>query len=360
MGVLVGVCLSGVLIYLELAKTRSGGKFCPVFFDDFSSGGLSLDHWTIERQVGGYNGEFDEMTDDEDVLFIKDGLLHIKPKLQDESLITTNNASIDLGAFCTGDGYFTCYSQTNTTNGTIVPPTKSARINTKKSASIKYGRVEVVAKMPKGDWMWPAIWMLPTEDIYGAWPASGEIDIVETRGNNYSYISGPGGGNNWASSALHWGPDSKHDSYLVTVDQLAAQHSEFGDKFHTYGLEWTEDYVYTYVDSVLLQVLYIPFNRRFWDLGNYPATTENGTSLLDPWAYTGKLNTPFDQKFYLILNVAIGGTNGYFKDAENGKPWADASPLARKEFWDARDQWYPTWEDSGSMQIKSVKMWEKC
>ena len=307
-GVFAGICITGVLIYLGLQNQKKGhGKFCPVFTEDFSSGQLNPNVWTIEQQVAGYgNGEFDQTTDDPDVLFVQDGMLHIKPKLQDEALVVTNNASIDLGASCTGTGFASCFAHTNTTNGTIVPPVKSARINTKKGASIRYGRVEVTAKMPKGDWLWPAIWMLPTDEVYGPWPASGEIDIMESRGNNHTYKAGPGGGNNLLTSALHWGPETKMDSYLQTVDELSALHEYYGDSFHTYGLEWTENYIYTYVDSVLLQVLYVPFNQRFWDKGHYPAGNANGTALMDPWSHTGRTSTPFDQKFYLILNVAVG------------------------------------------------------
>lgn len=55
----------------------------------------------------------------------------------------------------------------------MINPVRSARLNTKGKASIRYGRVEVVAKIPQGDWLWPAIWMLPQNDTYGPWPASG-------------------------------------------------------------------------------------------------------------------------------------------------------------------------------------------
>jgi beta-glucanase (GH16 family) len=51
------------------------------------------------------------------------------------------------------------------------------------SFNMRYGRVEVMAKLPKGDWIWPGIWLLPKGDVYRQWPASGEIDIVESRGN---------------------------------------------------------------------------------------------------------------------------------------------------------------------------------
>ena len=73
-----------------------------------------------------------------------------------------NNNIIDLsGSGCTGAKFTDCVAVTNTTNGTIVNPVKSGRINTKLGASIKYGRIEVQAKLPEGDWLWPAMWMLP-------------------------------------------------------------------------------------------------------------------------------------------------------------------------------------------------------
>ena len=53
----------------------------------------------------------------------------------------------------------------------------SARLNTSGTAGIKYGKVEVKAKNPRGDWLWPAIWMLPVDNMYGPWPLSGEIDV---------------------------------------------------------------------------------------------------------------------------------------------------------------------------------------
>ncbi|KAF5370981.1 hypothetical protein D9615_006309 [Tricholomella constricta] len=64
-------------------------------------------------------------------------------------------------------------------SGQIINPVQSARISTKRSASTKFGKVEVRAKIPKGDWQWPAIWMLPVDNKYGPWPLSGEIDIME-------------------------------------------------------------------------------------------------------------------------------------------------------------------------------------
>lgn len=306
------------------------------------------------------NGQFEQTTTDAENLFIQDGQLYIKPTLQDASLITSNNVinlTADGTCTTTSNTWFNCVTSTNTTNGTIVQPVKSARINTKLGATIKYGKVEVKAKLPKGDWLWPAIWMLPVEETYGAWPQSGEIDIIESRGNNYSYSLG---GNNFVSSSLHWGPDEASDAYKKTSNIRAAIHSQFGDDFHLYGLEWSDKYIFAYVDNTLRQVMYWPFQKPLWQQGNFPLSDANGTAIVDPWSQTGRANTPFDQEFYLILNVAVGGQNGWFLDGADSKPWVDGSASAKLDFWKAQNQWLPTWEKNGQMIVDQVQMWQQC
>jgi beta-glucanase (GH16 family) len=92
---------------------------------------------------------------------------------------------------CTTKGIDNCSIRSNKTAGTIINPVRSARLSTKGKKTITYGKVEVVAKMPQGDWLWPAIWMMPENSTYGEWPRSGEIDIAESRGNDGdNYTSG--------------------------------------------------------------------------------------------------------------------------------------------------------------------------
>lgn len=296
-------------------------------------------------------------TNTDENAFIQDGMLYLKPTLQDQRLIETDNVinTLEDGS-CSSDIWSNCVAVTNTTNGTIVNPVKSARISTRDGARIRYGRVEVEAQVPEGDWLWPAIWMLPVNETYGPWPNSGEIDIMESRGNNYTY---PLGGNNIVASTLHWGPDSENDAWWQTLVKREALQTTYSAAFHTYGLEWNERYIFSYIDTRLLQVMYTNFNRPFWQRGNFPAANSNGTRLVDPWSQTGRASTPFDQDFYLILNVAVGGTNGWFEDGANGKPWVDGSDTAMRDFWNARDQWYPTWERQSEMKIRSVKMWQQ-
>jgi len=174
-GLLIGFGLSGYLVFDGL-KSVETADYCTVYEDDFFNG-FNDKIWTKEVEVGGFgNGQFDECTSTDENVFVSDGILHIKPTLQDARLVENNNViNLTANGLCTGEGWKSCVVSTNTTNGTIVNPAKSARINTKLGASIQYGRVEVVAKLPKGDWLWPAIWMLPVENTYGPWPESGEV-----------------------------------------------------------------------------------------------------------------------------------------------------------------------------------------
>lgn len=95
-----------------------------------------------------------------------------------------------------------------------------------------------------------------------------------------------------------------------------------------------------------------------WDRGRFGANT-NQSALQDPWSWTGRPSTPFDQPFYLILDVAVGGTDGFFPDGIGNKPWVDNNQNAPLAFWEAANVWYPTWGDGDTdgMNIRSVKMY---
>ncbi|KAJ1336113.1 gram-negative bacteria-binding protein 1 [Microdochium nivale] len=362
-GIALGLAISGFLVWDGINSVVKN-NYCVVLDDNFS-GGLNRDVWTQEVQVGGFgNGEFVQTTNNGENVYIENGHLVIKPTLQDASLMESNNViNLLADGSCTSTNYYDCVAATNITTGnsSVVPPTKSGRLITRpgkssKGATIKYGRVEVTAKLPQGDWLWPAIWLMPVDNTYGAWPASGEIDIAESRGNNYTYEQG---GNNIISSALHWGPDIANDAWWRTNNKRPALHTTYSAGFNTFGLEWSEKYLFTYVNSRLLQVMYTNFNDDLYARGDFPDANGNGTRLENPWRGSKNKNAPFDQRFFLILNVAVGGTNGWFEDSKSGKPWLNGSPNAKKDFWNARDKWLPTWT-SPAMEVSSVKIWQQC
>ncbi|KAF1955282.1 putative beta-1,3-glucan-binding protein precursor [Byssothecium circinans] len=328
--IFIALCLSGYLTY-DGAKTAATGDFCMIMEDHFDQNGIDESHWSHEVQIAGYGtGSFDWTTTDKKNSF-KDGEgLHIFPTLTTESTEISeaqlfNDYTLNLtksggDSSCTSDDYKQCSIKSNATIGTVIPPVRSARMSTKGKKSIKYGRIEVVAKMPRGDWLWPAIWMMPEDSKYGAWPASGEIDIAEFRGNDYHYPLG----RDALTSTLHWGPITKLDAYWSTY----VFYMKFDDK------------------------------RTMWEKGNFGGATVNGSVVENPWKATGRGNTPFDERFYLILNVAVGAQNGWFFDGKFNKPWVDNGPAAARDFIKAKDQWVPTWGEGNDrgMTVKSVKM----
>jgi len=115
------------------------------------------------------------------------------------------------------------------------------------------------------------------------------------------------------------------------------ENGTFADDFHVFGLYWDENQLYTYVDSESTKVLEVDFTKEsLWKKGKFPSNFEN--------IYQGRNNSaPFDAEFYLMLNVAVGGTNPYFPDDVDGKPWTTTDSNAVNKFYDAKDTWYSTW-----------------
>lgn len=147
----------------------------------------------------------------------------------------------------------------------------SARLRTARKGDWTYARIEARARLPRGQGIWPAIWMLPTDNVYGSWAASGEIDIMELVGHEPATVHG----------TLHYGGEwpanqSSGDSYTL-------ESGVFQDSFHTFALEWEDGVMRWFVDDTLYQT------QRQWStsVAPYPA--------------------PFDQRFHLLVNVAVGG-----------------------------------------------------
>jgi len=147
----------------------------------------------------------------------------------------------------------------------------SARLVTRQKGDWLYGRVEVKAKLPDGRGMWPAIWMLPTDWSYGGWPASGEIDIMENVGYDPYKIVG----------TVH----TEAYNHMIGTQKGATTNVQscYGD-FHIYAIEWEVREIRFYVD----------------DLHYFTFTNEG----------TGYKAWPFDKRFHLLLNVAVGGNWG--------------------------------------------------
>lgn len=150
-------------------------------------------------------------------------------------------------------------------------PWSSGRLISQGKMDFTYGKVEVKAKLPRARGSWPAIWLMPTTSAYGGWPKSGELDIMEHVGNNFGTVLSTvhTQNNNWTN-----GGHLSGSLLLPDVDTV----------FHVYGLEWTPDSLRFTYDSTKCY------------------TYANPQTDWKDW--------PFDQQFYVILNVAIGGGMG--------------------------------------------------
>jgi beta-glucanase (GH16 family) len=364
MGIVIGLLAAVAVIYTGYASVKHY-NFCLVLDESFSGDSINTNIWFHEQETGGFgNGEFEWTTDSTNNSYVKDGYLYIVPTLTSDALgmdAITNGYNLNLttAGTCTAanpNDADSCSVYSNSSTGTILPPIQSARLVTNFSTTIKYGRVEVRAKMPKGDWIWPAVWMMPKYSVYGEWPRSGEIDIFESRGNVVKSKNDDFG--QVMHSTLHWGPSTDYDGYKHTTDGKRLFRNYYNEDFHTVGMQWTPDGMYTYYDNPNNKVLEWKFDKSFWTLGDFPTASTNGSTLTDPWPAAGNDVAPFDQEFFLILNVAVGGTNGWFNTPD--MPWSNDADNARAEFWENRDDWLPTWGTTDydrGMVVDSVKMW---
>jgi beta-glucanase (GH16 family) len=144
----------------------------------------------------------------------------------------------------------------------------SARINTKGKFQHTYGRIEASIKNPHGPGIWPAFWMLGSQiDVVG-WPKSGEIDIMEMRGQDPSMVYG----------SLH-GPG--YSAGNAITGYYALQNARFDTDYYLYAVEWYPDRIDFFVNDFLYHRVYKRDVRGEW---------------------------VFDRSFYLVLNIAVGGT----------------------------------------------------
>ena len=145
----------------------------------------------------------------------------------------------------------------------------SARLISKDLADWTYGRFEIRAKLPKTQGLWPAIWMLPTDNAYGSWPSSGEIDIMELLGHTPEILYG----------TAHFGNSYADRNYLTGQKRL--EEGDFSQDFHVFSVEWLPDTLRWYLDDEIYhQVLRKDVEPYRW---------------------------PFDKPFHMLLNVAVGG-----------------------------------------------------
>ena len=225
---------------------------------DFDLGNGFVDYRTHTWVAGWGNEELQVYTDAPANVSVRDSLLTIRA----------------LKESVQGFGYTSARLKTRRRDGTPLFTTL-------------YGRVEFRAQVPSGKGLWPALWMLPQDDRYGGWAASGEIDLMEIVGDRPHEVL----------NSLHFGSGYPERELLTHVHPLPG--GSLVSDWHVYAVEWEPGEVRFYVDEVLTCT-----RNHWWSCSK----TRDGAGLvptkaadLNPWP------APFDQPFYLLMNVAVGG-----------------------------------------------------
>ncbi|WP_342805044.1 family 16 glycosylhydrolase [Alteromonas sp. M12] len=247
-----------------------------IWNDEFDGDSIDSTKWSHEVNCsGGGNNEQQCYTDSSENSFVADGMLNIVAKPAEE--------------------------------GAELPYT-SARLRTKYKGDWTYGRFEMRAKLPSGQGSWPAFWMLPTDEVYGSWPKSGEIDIIEAV--NLGVVDADGNEEKYVHGTLHYGRDwpqneSSGKEYLLPDGANPA------DDFHTYAIEWQEGEIRWYVDGYLYATQ-MASEVRYNSKGEASGLVHQGwfSEYFD--IATGEKEVhwdaaPFDQDFHILLNLAVGG-----------------------------------------------------
>ncbi|PKG82620.1 glucan endo-1,3-beta-D-glucosidase [Colwellia sp. 75C3] len=251
-----------------------------VWQDEFENEIIDLTKWSLEVNCfGGGNNEQQCYTDRAENAFIEQGILKV----------------VALKENFTGPAAQDDDANYNPSNTRTLPYT-SARLRSKSKGDWTFGRFEIRAKLPQGQGTWPAIWMLPTDWAYGGWAGSGEIDIMEAV--NLKAKSDESGASadqeeSRVHGTLHYGRAWPENVYSGQAFNLPGGINP-ADDFHEYAVEWQAGEIRWYVDDIHFAT------QR--DTGWYSQYMNNDGVLVN-----GEDGAPFDQKFHLLLNFAVGG-----------------------------------------------------
>lgn len=241
-----------------------------VWADEFDGDTLDRSKWLPEETCwGGGNNERQCYTDRETNVDVVNGLLRLKAF---EEKFTGNLNPPEWNSPGTGTQDYT-----------------SGKVRTLGLADWKYGRFSARIKAPKGQGIWPAFWMMPVDSVYGGWPLSGEIDIYEAVNLGADCADCQGNvGENKTHGTIHFGQSPPNNKYYGK-DTYLPDNAQPGDSYHVYAVEWGEGKINWYLNDQL----YFSATKDDWF-----TSAQNAI---------GNASAPFDQNFYVMLNLAIGG-----------------------------------------------------
>ncbi|RVE48858.1 hypothetical protein evm_006508 [Chilo suppressalis] len=311
---------------ISVSKVSVPGFVCKgqlLFEDNFNSNLEKGKVWTTEIMFPGEpDFPFNVYLNDRN-LRVRNGMLKIRPVTLEskygEDYVTQ---SLDLTSRCTGAvGTDQCARESF--GPQILPPIITAKVTTRNRFNFMYGRVEVRAKMPVGDWLVPLIQLEPHDHTYGVRNyASGVLRVACAKGNAEYY------------KKLQGGPIMcDTEPYRSTHLKEKIGYEQWANHFHIYSLEWRPDGISLSVDG-----------EKYGEVNPGSGFSEDAKKLnvtaASQWL-KGTIMAPFDQMFYISIGLNVGGLHE-FPDSTT-KPWKDRATKAMLNFWTAKEQWFPTW-----------------
>ena len=284
---LFGLSLLSCVATFSIAQASDSPEWTTVWKDEFSGSAINRDNWSPEVSCwGGGNNERQCYTDRSQNIQVKDGFLH---------LIATPER-------WTGptfpDTMLSHVAQSEQTQEYT-----SGKVRTVGLHAWRYGRVSARMKLPSGQGTWPAFWMMPADDVYGLWPLSGEIDIMEATNLGTPTADCEAGVESRTSGALHFGDAIPDNTYWFSKAECLETGTP-ADGWRVYSLEWAEGVFQWFVDGQVFMRL----TADQWFTSSQVAE--------------GRANAPFDQPFYLMFNYAVGGN---LAEQQNGGGFDPAS-----------------------------------
>ncbi|XP_045462189.1 uncharacterized protein LOC123672218 [Harmonia axyridis] len=326
----------------SITKYNNGIRACkgqPIFSEDFNE--LDSSKWTPEVKFAGEpDYEFVIYTSKPEVLKVADGRLLIKPVLSSSLFgrdFETSPEVYNLGSSCTGKlGTSDCYHQASDSY-LIKPPVASAQITTKSSFNFLYGKIEVKAKLPKGDWIYPELYLNPKNEEYGENFQSGQIRIAFLPGNSeFSKVVYGGCILGTSNGGRTYG--------MKTIRRT----NSWSDDFHRFGVEWSNEKITLSVNDNIYGHIYPPQG------GFASLESQLGLENCDRWRNSHSGMAPFDKEMYITIGVGVGGYS--FPDGDN-KPWSNDDPKMQKKFYKKKSQWHSTWNDKSVLEVEHVKVY---
>ncbi|BES92733.1 bacteria Hypothetical protein protein [Nesidiocoris tenuis] len=316
-----------------------------LFHDDFSEGSrINKYKWTHEVIMPWTpDYEFVVYQKSNKNSFLRNQKLFIKPTLLNDDFVKRGLLELES---CTGLLHSEeCRRQGATYN--IIPPIESARLTTKDTITFKYGKVQIRAKLPVGDWIVPEIWLEPKRKDYGTGAyASGRVRIAMARGNPNLEYDGRDIGSRQLEVGILMGVDENIRARTIIRDKVDG----WWRSFHNYTLIWTPDNLQFLVDGQYQESIVSP-GRPLYQLAGFD--DEVG----ETWS-RGSLIAPFDKEFYVTLGLSVGGMRDFpdeCRSSGHAKPWRNMAVKAMASFWEDRQWWQRTWdEESSALQVESV------